>query len=115
MKFETFYKLFYLHRFKKASGFLKLYLYITLPLRFFLNTFFLPKKIDLDLYEQKSPNLYNQDLNFLFEHFNSDKGEFFVDQYMQPIKKIIKKYKHMVIQNFMKNFFFIKKTNSLIF
>ena len=39
MKFETFYKLFYMHRFKKASGVLKLYLYIVLPIRFFLNTF----------------------------------------------------------------------------
>ena len=44
MKFKTFYKLFYMHRFKKASGVLKLYLYIVLPIRFLLNTFFFSKK-----------------------------------------------------------------------
>ena len=41
MKFKTFYKLFYKHRFKKSSAILKLYLYIVLPVRFLLNTFFL--------------------------------------------------------------------------
>ncbi len=87
MKFKTFYKLFYKHRFKKSSAILKLYLYIVLPVRFLLNTFFFPKKIDLDLLGLTSPNLYNENLNFLFEYFNTDKGEFFVDQYVQPIKK----------------------------
>ena len=115
MKFKTFYKLFYRHRFKKASAVLKLYLYIILPVRFLLNTFFFPKKIDLDLLELTSPNLYNESLNFLFEYFNSDKGEFFVDQYVQPIKKNYKKYQHTVIQNFMKNFFLIKKKKIAIF
>ena len=76
MKFKTFYKLFYVHRFKKASGALKLYLYIVLPIRFFLNTFFFQKKIDLDLLELTSFNLYKENINFLFEHFNSDKGNF---------------------------------------
>ena len=76
-----------MHRFKKASNVLKLYLCIILPIRFFLNTFFFPKKVNLDLLEFELPSLYKKKLNFLFEHFNSDKGEFFVDQYMQPIKK----------------------------
>ena len=47
MKFKTFYKLFYVHRFKNASGALKLYLYIVLPIRYFLNTFFFPKNLDI--------------------------------------------------------------------
>ena len=65
MKFKTFYKLFYMHRFKKASGVLKLYLYIVLPIRFLLNTFFFSKKIDLDLLERTSPNLCKKNINFL--------------------------------------------------
>ena len=106
MKFKTFYKLFYMHRFKKASGVLKLYLYIVLPIRYFLNAFFFPKKIDLDLLERTSPNLYEKNLNFLFEYFNSDKGEFFVDQYVQPIKKNYKKIPAHDYSKFYEKFFF---------
>ena len=106
MKFKTFYKLFYMHRFKKASAVLKLYLYIVLPIRFLLNTFFFPKKIDLNLLEHTSPNLYNENLNFLFEYFNSDKGEFFVDQYVQPIKKNYKKIPAHDYSKFYEKFFF---------
>ena len=109
MKFKTFYKLFYKHRFKKASGVLKLYLYIVLPIRYFLNAFFFPKKIDLDLLERTSPNLYEKNLNFLFEYFNSDKGEFFVDQYVQPIKKNYKKIPAHGYSKFYEKFFFNRK------
>ena len=109
MKFKTFYRLFYKHRFKKASGVLKLYLYIVLPIRYFLNAFFFPKKIDLDLLERTSPNLYEKNLNFLFEYFNSDKGEFFVDQYVQPIKKNYKKIPAHGYSKFYEKFFFDKK------
>ena len=109
MKFKTFYKLFYMHRFKKASAVLKLYLYIVLPIRFFLNAFFFPKKIDLDLLERTSPNLYKENLNFIFEYFNSDKGEFFVDQYVQPIKKNYKKIPAHGYSKFYEKFFFDRR------
>ena len=109
MKFKTFYKLFYMHRFKKASTVFKLYLCIVFPIRFFLNTFFFPKKIDLDSLEQTSPYLYEKNLNFLFEYFNSDKGEFFVDQYTQPIKKNYKKISAHGYSNFYEKFFFDRK------
>jgi len=109
MKFKTFYKLFYMHRFKKASGVLKLYLYIVLPIRFLLNAFFFQKKIDLDLLESTSPDLYKKNINFLFEYFNSDKGEFFVDQYMQPIKKNNKKIPAHGYSKFYEKFFFNQK------
>ena len=88
MKFTTFYKLFYKHRFKKSSGILRIYLYIILPIKYLLNIFFFPKKINLDLLGQKKTNLYQENLNFLFEYFNSDKGDFFTDQYIQPIKSV---------------------------
>ena len=109
MKFKTFYKLFYMHRFKKSSGVLKLYLYIVLPIRFLLNTFFFPKKIDLDLLERISPDLYKKNINFLFEYFNSDKGEFFVDQYTQPIKKNYQKLPAHGYSKFYEKFFFDQK------
>ena len=109
MKFKTFYKLFYKHRFEKSSGVHKLYLYIVLPIRFLLNTFFFPKRIDLDLLERTSPNLYKKNINFLFEYFNSDKGEFFVDQYLQPIKKNYKKIPAHDYSKFYEKFFFAKK------
>ena len=109
MKFETFYKLFYMHRFKKASSILKLYLYIVLPIRYFLNTFFFPKKIDLDLLEYTSSYLYEKNLNFLFEHFISDKGNFFVDQYMQPIKRNYKKILAHGYSKFYEKFFFDRR------
>ena len=109
MKFKTFYRLFYAHRFKKASGVLTLYLYVVLPIRFFLNIFFFPKKINLDLLEQKFSHLYKKNLNFLFEYFNSDKGDFFVDQYMQPIKRNYKKITAHGYSKFYEKYFFDRK------
>jgi len=109
MKFKTFYNLFYSHRFKKASIVLKLYLYIALPVRFLLNTFFFLRKIDLDLLEHTSSYLFKKNLNFLFEHFNSDKGSFFVDQYMQPIKRSYKKIPAHGYSQFYEKFFSEKK------
>ena len=112
MNFKTFYKLFYKHRFKKASFMHKLYLYIVFPIRFFLNFFFFPKKIDLDLLERTSFNLYNKNLNFLFEYFNSDKGEFFTDQYVQPIKKNYTKIQAHGYSKFYEKVFSDKKDKS---
>ena len=77
-----------------------------LPIRFLLNTFFFPKKVDLDLLENKFPNLYKKNINFLFEYFNSDKGEFFIDQYVQPIKKSNKKIRAHGYSKFYEKFFF---------
>lgn len=91
MKFKTFYSLFYSHRFKKASFVRKLYLSIILPFKYLYNYFFLPKKIDLNLFAIKHPFLFDKSLDFLFEYFNSDKGNFYVDQYMQPIKNEYKR------------------------
>jgi len=47
---------------------------------------FLPKKINLDQYSKKNSELFKRDLDYLFEHFNSDKGNYYIDQYIQPIK-----------------------------
>ena len=39
-----------------------------------------------DKYKNNFSELFDKDLNTLFEHFNTDKGEYFVDQYLQPSK-----------------------------
>ena len=87
MKFKTFYSLFYSHRFKKASFIRKLYLSIILPFKYLYNYFFLPKKIDLNLFAIKHPFLFDKSLDFLFEYFNSDKAEKYINQYTHPSKK----------------------------
>jgi cephalosporin hydroxylase len=87
MKFKTFYSLFYKHRFKKASFMRKLYLSTILPFKYSYNYFFLEKKIDLNLLSIKKTFLFDKSLDFLFEYFNSDKGETYINQYTQPSKK----------------------------
>ena len=87
MKLKTFYKLFYRHRVVKANVFLKIYIILIIPFRYIANFLFFKKKINLDEYSKKKADLYQKDLNYLFEHFNSDKGNKFYDQYVQPIKK----------------------------
>ena len=86
MKLKTFFKIYYKHRIVKAKFFLKIYLYLIIPLRYLINFPFLPKKINLDKYLKKNYFLLDKNLNYFFEYFNSDKGNFYVDQYIQPIK-----------------------------
>ena len=87
MNFKTFYSLFYRHRFKKASLIRKFYLSIILPFKYSYNYFFLEEKINLNSFAIKNPFLFDKDLDFLFEYFNSDKGEKYINQYTQPSKK----------------------------
>jgi hypothetical protein len=87
MKIKTFFDIYYRHRVVKAKFFLKLYLYLIIPFRYLLNIPYLPTKINLDQYINKNLSLLNMDLDYLFEYFNSDKGDYYIDQYMQPIKR----------------------------
>ncbi len=87
MNFRTFYKIYYYHRFLKASFFLKIYLALTLFVKYLLNYFYLPKKKNLDKLSTNNQNLFEKDFNYLCEYFNSDKGEKFTNQYVQPLKK----------------------------
>ena len=115
MNLRTFYRLFYKHRIKKASIFLKLYIIIVVPLKYLINIFYFEKKVDLDLYKNKFSDLFTKNLNTLFEHFNSDKGEYFVNQYVQPAKKIMKKLVLMDTQKFTKQYLQTLKKKKLIF
>ena len=87
MNLKTFYKIYYRHRILKASFFLKIYLFFSSIFKYFLNLFYFPKRINLDNLSLKKNFLFDQDLNYLFEYFNSDKGERYYDQYAQPYKQ----------------------------
>lgn len=87
MNIKTFYTIYYRHRFQKANLLLKIYILLILPIRYLLNIPFLPKKINLDEHSKSNIELFKKDLDYLFEYFNSDKGDYYINQYMQPIKK----------------------------
>ena len=87
MKFSTFYKIYYQHRIDKANFFLKIYIFFIIPFKYFYNLFFFPPKKNLDLIEIESQSLNNFKISELFDYFNSDKGEEFEDQYVQPYKR----------------------------
>lgn len=84
MKFRTFYKIYYDHRLKKASIIRKLYILTFLPLIYLINKLLLQNVIDLDNFSKVKKEFYDKDLNFLFQFFNSDKGEYFINQYQKP-------------------------------
>jgi hypothetical protein len=87
MNIKTFYTIYYKHRIQKANLLLKIYILLILPIRYLLNIPFLPKKINLDEHSNSNVELFKKDLDYLFEYFNSDKGNYYINQYMQPIKK----------------------------
>lgn len=87
MNIRTFYVIFYRHRFKKASLIRKIYILLILPFKFLYNYFYIEKKKNLDNFSLKNLFLFSKDLNFLFEYFNSDKGEKYINQYTHPSKR----------------------------
>tara|TARA_B100000767_G_C19733253_1_gene522727 strand:- start:849 stop:1700 length:852 start_codon:yes stop_codon:yes gene_type:complete len=105
MKFKTFYKIFYKHRVKKAKKLLKIYLFIILPFKYLFNLSFVPKKIDLDQLEKNNIDLLNKDLNYLFDYFNSDKGNLFENQYAHPSKRKKDKIQAHGYGNFYEKYF----------
>ena len=87
MNINTFYNLFYRHRFEKASLIRKIYLLLILPFKFLYNYFYMEEKKNLDDFSLKNYFLFSKNLNFLFEYFNSDKGEKYINQYTHPSKR----------------------------
>ena len=87
MNIKSYYNIYFRHRILKANVLLKIFILVLLPFRYLINIPFIPKKINLDDHSIKNTNLFKKDLNFLFEFFNSDKGNYYSDQYVQPIKK----------------------------
>jgi len=87
MNLKTFYKIYYKHRFKKASLILKIYLFFSIFIKYLINLFYIQKIVNVDNLGLEKGYLYEKNLNFLFEYFNSDKGEQYINQYTQPSKR----------------------------
>ena len=115
MKFKSFYKIYYEHRINKASIFLKIYIFLTLPFNYLTNKFYYPKIINLDMFSNSNQYLFKKDLGFLFQFFNSDKGEKFVNQYDKPIYKNKSTIKGHSYHLFYENFFKYKKNEKIDF
>ena len=113
MKITTFYKIFYEHRIRKSSFILKIYILIFFPINYFLNKLFFEKEKNLDLFAIKNQNLFDKDLKFLFEYFNSDKGEKYYNQYQKSIKSEKKLLDGHQYHKFYENYFSDRKRDQL--
>ena len=88
MKLNTFIKIFYDHRLKKASNiFKKIYIFLVIPFAFLIEKIKYQEIIDLDEYQNTNKGLFNKKLNYLFKYFNSDKGHEFINQYARYSKR----------------------------
>ena len=112
MKFKTFYRTYYTHRIKKASILLKCIIFFKLPFNYLINRILYPSVIDLDKLALKKNYLFNKNLEFLFQYFNSDKGNFFFNQYDKPIKKDKKLADGHSYHKFYEKFFQPKKSKA---
>ena len=113
MNLRTFYKIYYEHRFQKSSIILKIYIIISLPFNFLINKLFLQPVKNLDDLKKKKPELFVKDLNFLFQYFNSDKGEKYINQYQKPIKQNKELIQGHSYHSFYEKFFFEKKNDKI--
>ena len=86
MNIKTFYKIYYFHRIQKSSILLKIFILVMLPFNYLINKIYLQKIKNLDKFAKKNNYLFEKNLNFLFQFFNSDKGEKFINQYQKPVK-----------------------------
>ena len=113
MNLRTFYKIYYEHRFQKSSIILKTYIIISLPFNFLINKLFLQPVKNLDDLKKKEPELLVKDLNFLFQYFNSDKGEKYINQYQKPIKQNKELIQGHSYHSFYEKFFASKKNDKI--
>ena len=71
------------------------------------------KTVNIDDLGLKKNYLYEKNLNFLFEYFNSDKGEQYINQYTQPFKRKNDKIIAHGYAKIYENLFKSKKNDSL--
>ena len=108
MNINTFINIYYKHRLKKASNiFVRSYIFLTIPFAYLLEKINYQKYIDLDEYQKDNKTLFNKNLNYLFQYFNSDKGDRFINQYARYSKrdnKLIRGHKYSEFyEKFFKN------------
>ena len=71
------------------------------------------KTVNIDDLGLKKNYLYEKNLNFLFEYFNSDKGQQYINQYTQPFKRKNDKIIAHGYAKIYENLFKSKKNDSL--
>jgi len=113
MTLRTFYKLYYQHRKLKANIILKIYLFIIIPFKYLINLIYLPKIINLDNYSDNFSKNIDLNLSILFDHFNSDKGNYYENQYVQPIKRTNEKIKAHGYSKYYEKYFYQLKNQNL--
>ena len=113
MKFKTFISIYYLHRIKKANTIRKIYIFLLLPFIYLINKLFFPIIKNLDHFSLKNDYLFKKDLKFLFQFFNSDKGEFFYNQYQKPVKTEKNLIQGHYYHSFYERYFLKKKGENL--
>ena len=99
MKISTFIDIYYNHRLQKANFLKKLYIYLIIPFNYFIEKINYPRIVNLDEYAKNNKEIFKKNLNCLFEYFNSDKGNKFINQYTRFSKKnnkLIKGHKYAV-------------------
>ena len=99
MKISTFIDIYYNHRLQKANFLKKLYIYLIIPFNYFIEKINYPRIVNLDEYGKNNKEIFKKNLNYLFEYFNSDKGNKFINQYTRFSKKnnkLIKGHKYAV-------------------
>ena len=88
MNINTFFNIYYKHRFQKTKNIIKkIYLILIVPLNYIIEKVTLQKFLDLDKYQKENKQLFKKNLNYLFQHFNSDKGKRFLNQYARFSKR----------------------------
>ena len=113
MNFKSFYIVYYKHRVKKSHFLLKLYIFLILPISYIINKILYPSITDLDKFSLKNSDLYKKDLNYLFQHFNSDKGEKLINQYRKPLNNVDKPIDGHCYHEYYEKFFSLKKNENI--
>jgi len=72
-----------------------------------------PSITDLDKFSLKNSDLYKKDLNYLFQHFNSDKGEKLINQYRKPLNNVDKPIRGHCYHEHYEKFFSLKKNENI--
>ena len=72
-----------------------------------------PSITDLDKFSLKNNDLFKKKLNYLFQYFNSDKGEKLVNQYRKPLNNVENLIGGHCYHEFYEKFFKSKKNEKI--
>lgn len=113
MNFKSFYIVYYQHRVKKSHFLLRLYIFLILPISYIINKILYPSINDLDKFSLKNNELFEKDLNYLFQYFNSDKGEKLINQYRKPLNNVDTPINGHCYHEYYEKFFSSKKNKDI--